>query len=248
MKHSTILLSSVLGGCLPLGLLLPRHGEAVMAPGRRRLTRSAFDGRMRRRRRGAASTASTSSSLRGGAAAVVAVDPPADTDDILPPLARIGLGAVVQTGLSYALAINLASFGTILRASALFVIVFGSSYFGSIVDMMGSSAATRQVLDPNRVPVSGAWGRFDFLIPRPPSSSSVLILLGHPLYLLSRAMRIGTRVSRSLDGTRRESPLFPLATSLGYLGRIPKTSRTHASYHGSPPPPTPPHPNRRNSK
>jgi hypothetical protein len=91
------------------------------------------------RRRGAASTASTSSSLRGGAAAVVAVvavDPPADTDDILPPLARIGLGAAIQTGLSYALAINLASFGTILRASALFVIVFGSSYFGSIVDMM----------------------------------------------------------------------------------------------------------------
>jgi len=156
MKHSTILLSSVLGGCLPLGLLLPRHGEAVMAPGRRRLTRSAFDGRMRRR--GAASTASTSSSLRGGAAAVVAVDPPADTDDILPPLARIGLGAVVQTGLSYALAIILASFGTILRASALFVIVFGSSYFGSIVDMMGSSAATRQVLDPNRVPMIGVWG------------------------------------------------------------------------------------------
>jgi tryptophan-rich sensory protein len=36
-------------------------------------------------------------------------------------------------------------------------------------------------------------------------------------------MLIGTRVSRSLDGNSRESPLFPLATSLGHFGRIPKT-------------------------
>ena len=182
MKHSTILLPSVLGGYLLLGLLLPRHGEAVMAPCRRRLTRSAFDGRRMRRRGTAASTTSTSvGSFRGGAAAAVVVDPPppADTEDILPPLARIALGAAVQTGLSYALAMNLVSLGTILRASALLVIAFGSSYFGSIVDMMGSSAATRQVLDPNRVPVSNVRGRFRY------SSSSLLILLGHPLYLLS---------------------------------------------------------------
>ncbi len=121
---------------------------------------------------------------------------------------------------------NLVSLGTIIRASALLVIVFGSSYFGSIVDMMGSSAATRQVLDPNRVPVSNVRGRFRS------SSSSLLILLGRPLYLLSlRAMPIGTRVSRSLDGTHRESPhLSSRHFPSGHFGR-------RVSHHESPPPP-----------
>lgn len=132
---------------------------------------------MRRRAGDKTTTRSTSIELsRGGAVAVVVVG--FGSAEILPPLARIALGAAVQTGLLYALAGRLDALATFTRASALLAIVFGSSYFGSVVDAMGSSAATRQVLDPNRIPVSSVRGGY-FLPSRCRARYRVRIMLQH---------------------------------------------------------------------
>ena len=176
---------------LLIGLVaLPLHGAAAMAPDGRMeregsiiLTPSAFDGRMRRRRRrraiGSAPPTSSVGYFRGGGAAssaevdrrrndkTTATAPPApnDDDDALPILMRVALGAVVQTCLSYAIASNLFALGNLTRASALLFVVYGSSYLGFIVEMMGSkSAAIRQVLDPGRVPVSHELSGGDILV------------------------------------------------------------------------------------
>lgn len=77
--------------------------------------------------------------------------------------AKIGLSALVETGLMYALvgaAVNLNAKGSrtmvatrAVQAAALLVVIFGSASFGSIIDN-GLSAATKQLLDPNTIPVS----------------------------------------------------------------------------------------------
>jgi hypothetical protein len=155
---------------------MEREGSIILTP-------SAFDGRMRRRRRrraiGSAPPTSSVGYFRGGGAAssaevdrrrndkTTATAPPApnDDDDALPILMRVALGAVVQTCLSYAIASNLFALGNLTRASALLFVVYGSSYLGFIVEMMGSkSAAIRQVLDPGRVPVSHELSGGDILV------------------------------------------------------------------------------------
>ena len=80
--------------------------------------------------------------------------------------AKIALGATVETSLMYAL-VNLvvtlksnnankysgnSTVVAIVQTIVLLSIIFGSSTFGAIVDR-GLSAATRQILDPNRIPV-----------------------------------------------------------------------------------------------
>ena len=81
--------------------------------------------------------------------------------------AKIALGATVETSLMYAL-VNLvvtlksnnsnkyssnSTVVAIVQTIVLLAVIFGSSTFGAIVDR-GLSAATKQILDPNRIPVS----------------------------------------------------------------------------------------------
>lgn len=80
--------------------------------------------------------------------------------------AKIALGATVETSLMYAL-VNLvvtlksnnankysgnSTVVATVQTIVLLSIIFGSSTFGAIADR-GLSAATRQILDPNRIPV-----------------------------------------------------------------------------------------------
>jgi hypothetical protein len=79
--------------------------------------------------------------------------------------AKIAFGAAVETSLMYALVdliVTLKSNNNqngnspaiaIFQTIVLLSIIFGSSTFGSIVDS-GLSAATKQILDPNQIPVS----------------------------------------------------------------------------------------------
>ena len=86
-----------------------------------------------------------------------------ECSDSTPELfAKVGLGAAVDTTLMYALVNFAAQANTLeyskgiirsIQAIVLLAIIFGSASFGSIVDM-GLSAATKQVLDPNQIPVS----------------------------------------------------------------------------------------------
>ncbi len=77
--------------------------------------------------------------------------------------AKIGLGAAVETSLMTAL-LNLVvavqsnkagyyAIKAIVQTIVLLSVIFGSSTFGDLVDR-GLSAATKQILDPNRIPVS----------------------------------------------------------------------------------------------
>ena len=77
-----------------------------------------------------------------------------DCSDSTPALfAKVGFGVAVESGLLYAL-LNLASNANtkLVQAVEIFAVIFGSASFGSIVDN-GLSAATKQVLDPNKTPV-----------------------------------------------------------------------------------------------
>ncbi len=166
------------------------HASMIVSVPRRPTTQwsAAFVGRGARRRRGRRATVdddptATSSSTsyvgnfrRGGggggvdrrrtsegttAASAIA---PSDDGDSLPILARVALVAIAQTCLSYAIASNLRFLGNASRAFAILFVVYGSSYLGSAIEGVGSeNAATRQVLDPGRVPVSvmqssgGGW-------------------------------------------------------------------------------------------
>lgn len=80
--------------------------------------------------------------------------------------AKIALGAAVETSLMYALidliitlksnnshSGNSTAMIAIFQTIVLLSIIFGSSTFGAIVDR-GLSAATKQILDPNQIPVS----------------------------------------------------------------------------------------------
>lgn len=98
----------------------------------------------------------SSIAIRGeGRDNVVTADPSLSFKDQT-SFSKIALGSIIQTFLLYTLASRLGSYNTLLRAMALLTIVFGSSYFGSVIDMI-PSAATRQVLDPNNIPGNDDW-------------------------------------------------------------------------------------------
>ena len=85
-----------------------------------------------------------------------------ECSDSTPALfAKVGLAAAVEGCLLYAV-LNLASKAnklgysnavtTLIQIVEIFAVIFGSASFGAIVDN-GLSAATKQVLDPNQIPV-----------------------------------------------------------------------------------------------
>ena len=76
--------------------------------------------------------------------------------------AKVALAAAVETGLmygllSYAVKANTMDYSTAitryLQAAILLAIIFGSASFGAIIDN-GLSAATKQLFEPNTIPVS----------------------------------------------------------------------------------------------
>jgi hypothetical protein len=78
-------------------------------------------------------------------------------------LGKVASSAAVETFLMY----QLLSFGAKLNSSKLpskralqaisaLIVVFGSSYFGQLIDN-GMSAATRQILAPNEIPGDADW-------------------------------------------------------------------------------------------
>ena len=157
---------SVLGSLLLLG----GDANAAVVDGNnadvaRSNNRFAFDVTRSRTRRGVKINNldhrhhSTTSSMEVGGGGIrdniVTVDPSLSFKDQT-SLSRIALGSILQTFLLYTLASRLGSYNPPLRAMALLTIVFGSSYFGSIIDMM-PSAATRQLLDPNNIPGNADW-------------------------------------------------------------------------------------------
>ena len=158
----------VLGSLLLLGdaanAVVVRDGRIVA----RTNNRFAFDDVARRtRRRGVKinnldlhqHSTSSIDAIRGGGRdnVVTDVDPSLSFKDQT-SLSRIALGSIIQSFLLYTLASQLGKINTSspLRALALVAIVFGSSYFGSFIDIL-PSAATRQVLDPNNVPGNADW-------------------------------------------------------------------------------------------
>ena len=149
---------SVLSLLLPLAAAVHGNNDAVAVA--RSNNRFAFDVTRSRTRRGVKTNNldhrhhSTTSSIAGGDN-VVTVDPSLSFKDQT-SLSRIAIGSTIQTFLLYTLASRLGSYNPPLRAMALLTIVFGSSYFGSIIDMI-PSAATRQVLDPNNIPGNADW-------------------------------------------------------------------------------------------
>lgn len=151
---------SVLSLLLPLAAAVHGNNDAVA----RSNNRFAFDVTRSRTRRGVKinnldhrhHTTTSSIANRGGIRDnIVTVDPSLSFKDQT-SLSRIALGSILQTFLLYTLASRLGSYNPPLRAMALLTIVFGSSYFGSIIDMI-PSAATRQVLDPNNIPGNADW-------------------------------------------------------------------------------------------
>ena len=99
-------------------------------------------------------TSSAALSYRGGAC----------SDSTLSILSKVGLGTIVEAILLFATTQFAASAETLLNFDQLSLIrfvqviellcvIFGSSQFGAIVDS-GLSAATKQFLDPNTIPVS----------------------------------------------------------------------------------------------
>ena len=96
---------------------------------------------------------SASTSLRGGAC----------SEGTLTLFGKVAASAAVETLLMY----KLLSFGVklnrttsqmkrILQIAIAVAVVFGSSYFGQIIDI-GMSAATRQVMSPNEIPGDADW-------------------------------------------------------------------------------------------
>ena len=98
-----------------------------------------------------------------------------DCSDSNPSLfTKIILGATVETSLMYALVTSVVTLKNnnvfqhndnnsvmsaktrlpeLFQAFVLLAIIFGSATFGAVIDR-GLSAATKQILDPNRIPVS----------------------------------------------------------------------------------------------
>ena len=152
---------SVLSLLLPLAAAVHGNNDAVAVA--RSNNRFAFDVTRSRTRRGVKTNnldhrlhSTTSSNHPGGIRDnIVTVDPSLSFKDQT-SLSRIAIGSIIQTFLLYTLASRLGSYNPPLRAMALLTIVFGSSYFGSIIDMI-PSAATRQVLDPNNIPGNADW-------------------------------------------------------------------------------------------
>lgn len=149
---------------------LPRHDDRNNSPST--FTASPLDAyessdteqRDRRRRRRQPFT-SVNSSI--AASSIYQTNRGGACSDSTPRLfAKIALGATVETSLMYAL-VNLvvtlksnnankysgnSTVVATVQTIVLLSIIFGSSTFGAIVDR-GLSAATRQILDPNRIPV-----------------------------------------------------------------------------------------------
>lgn len=157
MKFSTLFLGSLLGWLLPGGaaalhktkqhgiLVRPRFGGVDQIT-----STSQFDVAANKHGNHPSIT-----SCRGG-----------DCSDSTPALfVKVALGVAVEAGLMFALvsyAVKANELGyskTVIRslqAFALLAIIFGSASFGSLVDM-GMSAATKQALDPNQIPVSAYY-------------------------------------------------------------------------------------------
>lgn len=143
---------SVLSLLLPLAAAVHGNNDAVAVA--RSNNRFAFDVTRSRTRRGVKTNNldHRHHCIRDN---IVTVDPSLSFKDQT-SLSRIAIGSIIQTFLLYTLASRLGSYNPPLRAMALLTIVFGSSYFGSIIDMI-PSAATRQVLDPNNIPGNADW-------------------------------------------------------------------------------------------